>query len=155
VNAAATTPELADDSVSCLWATDDRAAEEALWHAQRHAPARIESYVPLYKFYSHRRRLTDVERTARLALTEAAAAGGFAAAWRDLTPTSADWTQAGGPARLYLFSLKALAFMRLRLGDCAEAAALLDKLAEIDPRDQVGAGVIRSLLAAVTIPATS
>jgi hypothetical protein len=47
--------------------------------------------------------------------------------------------------RFYHFSLKALAFIRLRRGDAEESLALLAKLAEIDPNDQVGAEVIRAL----------
>ena len=39
--------------------------------------------------------------------------------------------------------------MRLRLGQTAAAQALLHKLAELDPTDQVGANVIRDLAATV------
>jgi hypothetical protein len=129
---------------------DERAAEQQLWQSQQRAPTQVGSYVPLYKFYFHRRRFGDAERAARTALTEAAAAGGFAGQWQELVADAVDWTQPDGPARLCLFSLKALAFTRLRQGERREAAAILAKLAEIDPRDQVGADVIRALLAAVS-----
>ena len=50
-----------------------------------------------------------------------------------------------GPARFWLFTLKALAFIRLRRGDRAEAQALLEKAAQLDPADNMGASVIASL----------
>ncbi len=102
-------------------------------------------YFALYKFYFYRGRLLEAERAALDGLAMAAAQGRFASDWEILRPDSADWTQATGPARFYLFSLKALAFIRLRNGRTTEATAILARLAEIDPTDQVGGSVIRSL----------
>jgi hypothetical protein len=50
-----------------------------------------------------------------------------------------------GPQHFYLFTLKALAFIRLRLGRPGESLALLNKLSELDPGDSVGSSVIRDL----------
>ena len=44
----------------------------------------------------------------------------------------------------YLFSLKALAFIRLRRGDREGCERLLAKLGELDHNDSVGASVIRA-----------
>ena len=57
-----------------------------------------------------------------------------------------DWADVQGAAHFYLFTLKALAYLRLRRGDLAEAGAVLDTLARLDPDDGVGAAVTRSLL---------
>jgi hypothetical protein len=106
-------------------------------------------YFALYKFYFYRGRLLEAERATLDGLTEAAAQGGFTDDWKQLHAGSADWTQATGPVRFYLFSLKALAFIRLRNVRTSEATAILAKLAELDPGDQVGGSVIRSLAAKI------
>lgn len=119
---------------------------KAAWHADPHCLA---VYFAFYKFYFYRGRLLEAERAALDGLTEAAAQGGFSDDWEQLHAGSADWTQASGPARFYLFSLKALAFIRLRRGRISEARVILARLAELDPADQVGGSVIRSLAAKI------
>jgi tetratricopeptide (TPR) repeat protein len=120
-------------------------AERLLWQAHRASPAALPVYFSLYKFYFYKGDLENAELAARMALLEAARQGVFDADWRVLNPTSADWTQYDGPAHFYLFSLKALAFIRLRRRDPGEARAILAKLSEIDPADSVGASVVRSI----------
>jgi len=51
------------------------------------------------------------------------------------------------PQHFYLFSMKALAFIRLRQLRDADAALILAKLREIDPDDSVGSSVIESYAA--------
>ena len=128
---------------------EDARAETLLKAARHAAPHCLAVYFALYKFYFHRGRLLEAERATLDGLTEAAAQGGFADDWKQLYAGSTDWTQATGPVRFYLFSLKALAFIRLRSGRTSEATAILAKLAELDPGDQVGGSVIRSLAAKI------
>jgi hypothetical protein len=45
----------------------------------------------------------------------------------------------------YLYTLKALAFVKLRLHQDAEAHVILTLLQDLDPEDRCGASVIRSL----------
>jgi len=123
-------------------------AEAILWSAQAIYPQCLPVYFALYKFYFYQRRLQDAERAARLALRAAAWQGGFAPEWYSATPATADWSDALGPQHFYLFSLKALAFIYLRRGRRTDCTAILEKLAEIDPNDSVGASVIRDLAAA-------
>ncbi len=123
-------------------------AERLLLDAHRLDPDCLPVYFALYKFYFYRSRLTDAERITLRALEAAARQAGFPGDWTALRPDSADWADIAGPAHFYLFSLKALAFIRLRQGRADEANALLAKLAELDPRDSVGASVIGSLAAA-------
>lgn len=127
---------------------DAISAEVLLLDAQSLDPACLPVYYALYKFYFHRSRLTEAERIALQALVAAARQAGFPADWQRLTPRSADWAATGEPQHFYLFSLKALAFIRLRLGRADEARAILAKLAELDPLDTVGAAVIRALATA-------
>ena len=85
-----------------------------------------------------------------MALVAAAMQGGFDSVWQNLEADTCDWADHAAPAHFYLFSLKALAFIRLRRGDTGESAAMLSKLAELDPGDSVGASVIRSIAEGAT-----
>lgn len=120
-------------------------AEAILWSAQAIDPACLPVYFALYKFYFYKFRLEDAEKVALTGLSTAAGQGGFPSDWWRLSRTDANWDAAVGAPHFYLFTLKALAFIRLRLGKRAESLALLDKLKELDPKDSVGASVIRDL----------
>ena len=78
-------------------------------------------------------------------LRSAAQAGGFAPDWQSLGQGSADWRASEGPARVFLYSLKALCFIRLRQNDGHGVAQLFAALRRLDPDDQVGAGVLKDL----------
>ena len=120
-------------------------AEAILWSAQAMDPACLPVYFALYKFYFYKFRLADAEKVALMGLKTAAQQGGFPAEWSHLSPSSAKWNATEGAQHFYLFTLKALAFIRLRLGKREESLALLDKLRELDPGDSVGSSVIRDL----------
>jgi len=124
---------------------DTTQAEFLLWTALKIDPECLGSYFSLYKFYFYKRRLSDAERVARRALEIAAGQGGFDPDWTLLTPESAAWSQVEGPQHFYLFTLKALAFIRLRSGQTGSAMMILAKLFELDPDDGVGGSVIRDL----------
>lgn len=124
---------------------DTQLAETLLWQAHRKAPDALPVYYSLYKFYFYKRDLENAELSARMALQAAARAGGFDADMHALQADTADWTDYANPAHFYLFSLKALAFILLRRGERDEAAAIIDKLIELDPHDSVGASVVRSI----------
>jgi hypothetical protein len=125
--------------------SDKPRAERLLLDAHRRDPQCLPVYFSLYKFYFYSHRLDDAEQVVLAALDSAARQAGIPPAWSQLAPSSAAWHDTNGPAHFYLFSLKALAFIRLRLGRSEEAAELLEKLAELDTGDSVGASVVRSL----------
>lgn len=127
---------------------DATLAEQLLLQAKADAPQCLAVYFSLYKFYFYKQRLPQAETTVLNALQIAAELGEFANDWPVLTPNAAPWSDVNHPAHFYLFSMKALAFIRLRLGRAIEAQDLLDKLLELDPQDQVGSSVIRALAAA-------
>jgi len=131
-----------------LYHDTDR-AEQSLWQAHELAPDRLEVYIALYKFYFYKGRLEEAETVVYSALRVAAELGGFVSDWSLLDESSAPWTPAEGVVRFYLYSLKALAFIRLRLDDAAMAQQILAKLLQLDPEDQVGASVIVDLALAV------
>ena len=124
---------------------DTAHAEQLLNEARALDPECLPVYFALYKFYFYKMRLADAERTARQALAAAARQAGFPADWTTLAPDTTDWSDR--TAHFYLFSLKALAFIRLRCAAGDEARAILAKLAELDPHDRVGASVIGALAA--------
>lgn len=122
-------------------------AEKILWSAQAIDPSCLPVYFALYKFYFYKSRLADAEKAALAGLKVAAQQGGFSSDWSCLSVTAAKWGSPEGAQHFYLFTLKALAFMRLRLGKREESLAILNKLEELDPQDSVGSSVIRDLAA--------
>ncbi|HYE37497.1 hypothetical protein [Methylocaldum sp.] len=126
---------------------DTSRAEALLRQARHEAPEALPVYFSLYKFYFYKGRLADAEEAARSALETAARQGGFPDIYETLTPETTDWTRHDTPQHFYLFSLKALAFIRLRQGDVECCERILDKLRELDSADTVGGSVIGSLAA--------
>ncbi|MDD5034578.1 MAG: hypothetical protein PHE55_07440 [Methylococcaceae bacterium] len=126
---------------------DTEQAEALLRKAQSEAPEALSVYFSLYKFYFYKGRLADAERVVRMALETASRQGGFDNVIEQLTPQTTDWRQYDAPQHFYLFSLKALAFIRLRQGDREDCERLLAKLDELDQDDSVGASVIRAFAA--------
>lgn len=120
--------------------------EQLLWRALSGAKDKSAVYFALYKFYFYQGMLHDAETVARRALENSAQSAGFASDWRVLEYDQLKQAKPGQPAYFLLFTLKALAFIRLRLGDREECRALLEKLKQLDPGDRVGASVIVALL---------
>ena len=90
--------------------------------------------------------MVESEQVALDALIAAARRGEFDKHWLNLTPECTDWATVDGPARTYLYSLKALGFIRLRLGNIKSAKEILRSLMKLDPNDHVGGSVIESLV---------
>ncbi len=124
---------------------DPAAATALLGEALALAPDCLALHYARYKFHSSHGQYALAEAAACAALAQAARQAGFDPDWRGLGPASADWSDVHGAAHFYLFSLKALAYLRLRRGALQDSLALLDTLQRIDPADQVGAEVIRAL----------
>jgi tetratricopeptide (TPR) repeat protein len=134
-------------AVAC--ADDFERARELFYRARDMAPDQLEVYIALYKFCFYRGHFAEAEQVALDALAQCAARGRFAADWQLLDATTTDWSLAEGPARVYLYSLKALAFIRLRTGEHDSSRNILTKLQQLDPQDQVGGSVITTLAEAL------
>jgi len=111
----------------------------------------LQTYFALYKFYFFQKRLVDAERIVLAGLEEAAKQGGFPNDYRDLVQSRPKWNlYADDSALFYLYTLKALAFIKLRLGFTADAQLVLSHLQQLDPKDLSGASVIMDLAAGIT-----
>jgi len=121
-------------------------AGAALWTAVLTAPRCLPPYYLLYKFHASQGELDPAYEVARKALAVAAQQASIDRDWRAVQQGDADFTTPG-PARFWLFTLKALAFISVRRGERAVARALIAKLRMLDPADRIGFGVVEALLA--------
>lgn len=119
--------------------------ESLLWTAQATAPQCLPVYYLLYKFYAQRMQFESAEKVALKALTVAAVQANLSVNWRHVQPGDAAFSSIG-PARFWLFSLKALAFIYLRAQRHEDSRELVAKLQQLDPNHGVGSDVISALL---------
>jgi len=126
---------------------DDRIAEAHLWRAQAFAPTHAAVLIGLYRFYFYKNRLAEALEIARICLRKAARDNGLPLDWRTVRPEDAEFGDyAAVLPRFYLFTLKAHAYLSMRLGDLAEGHAAVAKLLELDPSDKIGAKVLLGIL---------
>ena len=122
----------------------ERLLKEAL-QTDRHC---LPSYFALYKFYFYQGRLQEAEKAAIAGLQESAYQGQFPFDYSQLA--SGAWDMYASEYGLfYLYTLKALAFIKLRLEQTAEAQVILSLMQQLDPEDRSGGSVIRSLAEAL------
>lgn len=124
---------------------DPQRALALLWTAQVCAPECPSLYYLLYKFYARHADFEQAEQAALKGLDVAAEQAHLPDDWRVVTPEMADFSSPG-PARFWVFTLKALAFIRLRRKDPESARAYLNKVHELDPMGGSGAQVIEALI---------
>lgn len=122
-----------------------------LWTAQAVAPQCLAVYYTLYKHHAGRREFDQAERAATRGLQEAARQAGLPQDWRQAQPGQPPGItfSANSPARFWLFTLKALAFISLRCERPHDARALLEKIKQLDPHSGMGDDVIAALLGSV------
>lgn len=124
---------------------DWQQAEQLLLKARRALPDQLEVQIALYKLYAYSNRFSESLAVISDVLNAVAIAEGFATDWQQVYPETARWHPASGRLRHYLYSLKATGFVCLRSGDIDRAIAVLTKLLELDPLDQVGGSVVYEL----------
>lgn len=150
-------PDIPDDVNRLLQAAvaassvDQQRAEDLFMQAQALDSQCLQSYFALYKFYFFQKRLADAERIVMAGLEESARQGGFPNDYRRLAQNRQQWNLYTDDITLfYLYTLKALAFIKLRQGFDTEAKLVLTHLQQLDPKDLSGASVIMDLAAGVT-----
>lgn len=130
---------------------DQSRAEALFLQAQALDSRCLQTYFALYKFYFFQKRLIDAERIVIAGLEEAARQGGFPSDYRRLAKNRQKWDLYANEITLfYLYTLKALAFIKLRLGFTIDAQLVLSHLQLLDPKDLSGASVIMDLAAGIT-----
>lgn len=121
----------------------DEVAEQHLRDAQALAPDHAAVLIGLYRFYFYKGRLGEALEIAQTCLAKAARDNGLDADWRMVQPADADFGSFDAMLpRFYLFTLKAYAYLQMRLGNMAEGNAAVHKLLELDPSDKLNARLL-------------
>ena len=122
-------------------------AEAHLWSANAAAPSHPAVLIGLYRFYFYKNRLSEALEVAHVCLKEAAQYSALPTDWRDVRSRDAAFGDfAAVLPRFYLFTLKAYAYLHMRLGNLAEGRAIVTKLLELDSTDKIGAKVLQGVL---------
>ena len=123
----------------------DRAAAAARFRdALAVDPTALATWFCLYKIHTYAGDLDAALAAAEGGLAQAARRANLAPDW---TTWRRDEVSHEGPGRFALYTLKALAFIRLRRGEGSEAARVLDRLSALDPDDTVGGSVVAAIAA--------
>ena len=126
---------------------DDRAAERHLAEARRLAPDHPAVLIGLYRYYFYKCRLDEALIIARICLLQAARQNALHPDWRRVEAEDAAFGSYDAVLpRFYMFTLKAYAYLQLRLGDIDEGRDAAQKALSLDPTDRVGVGVLLDVL---------
>jgi len=116
------------------------AAEQPLLEALRLAPESLNVIVAVYRFYYYQHRLEDALQIAVCSLAITARRLNIPFDWAQLTEEHMQVDSANvALLRFHLLSLKAMAFLLLRLGRRDESVAILNKLVSLDEKNRLGA----------------
>jgi hypothetical protein len=123
----------------------DRAlAEPLLLRARELAPHHPATLIALYRFHFYGHRLREAREIAKQSLDIARAA--LVPDEHDDIKITDEQARFDAPSRYYLFSLKGLAYLSLRLGDIEAGRRALAELQQLDPQDRVGGGLLTHVL---------
>jgi tetratricopeptide (TPR) repeat protein len=116
-------------------------AELSLLRAYFLAPESLNVLVALNRFYYYQHRLEDALTATLKALAVIRLLIDFPVDWRDLQPRHINDAPAAllTQVRLYLFTLKAIGFLNMRLGNLDMSQSVFEKLVVLDGRDRIGA----------------
>jgi len=117
------------------------AAELPLLKAYFQAPESLNVLVALNRFYYYQHRLEDALTATAKALEVIRPLVDFPEDWRDLQQSHLLQTPAVllTQVRLYLFTLKAIGFLNMRLHNLDVSQDIFEKLVELDSKDRIGA----------------
>lgn len=115
-----------------------------LERARALAPQHPVPVIALYRFHFYGHALERARAAGEDALAIARSALG--PDFGDVVPGD-EATLGDAAVRFYLFTLKGLAYLNLRLGDLDEAKLMLGELRRLDPKDHLGGGLLSHVLA--------
>lgn len=132
----------------------DPEAEYALLRAHLLAPENLSVLVGLYRYYFYQHRLDDALIVAERAMQLSARPLGLPTDWRQLDECRLGRAAENsfGLLRFYLLALKAASIVLLRLGRITASRDRLNKLIELDSRDQLGAAKLLEVVDAFQSP---
>jgi tetratricopeptide (TPR) repeat protein len=127
------------DQASEQYGTEE--AEATLMRAYFLEPEHPMVLVALYRFYYYQHRLRDAMRVAERVLWVIGRRLELPQDWRDLTELGlgSGVMISMTMVRFYMLALKGAGYLELRLGDYASALERLEKVAELDSKDRLGA----------------
>jgi len=129
---------------------EDSVAERHLREAEALAPGHAAVLIALYRFYFYKGRLREALEIAVACLEKGARENGLPCDWRKVRRKDADFgSYEARLPRFYLFTLKAYAYLQMRLGRVEEGREAVLKLLDLEPTDKVGARVLLDVLEAV------
>ena len=114
-----------------------------LEQARAAAPRHPAPLIAIYRFHFYGHALAEALAAGEDAMAIARAALG--PDFGDVPPTD-EAARDDAAVRFYLFTLKGLAYLNLRLGALDEARFLLDELRRLDPQDHVGGALLAQVL---------
>jgi tetratricopeptide (TPR) repeat protein len=126
---------------------NDTDAERHLNQARALAPDHPAVLIGFYRYYFYKNRLEDALTIARLCLLKAARDNALDPDWRLVEAEDANFgSYDAAQPRFYLFTLKAYAYLKLRLGHLDEGRDAALKVLALDPTDKVGSSVLLDVL---------
>jgi len=121
-------------------------AEFPLLRAYFLAPESLNVLVALNRFYYYQHRLEDALSATYKALAVIRASIDFPEHWQDLQQQHIDNTPNLTQVRLYLFTLKAVGFLNMRLHRLELSEQIFEKLISLDSKNRIGAQALLDLL---------
>lgn len=115
-----------------------------LERARALAPQHPAPVIAVYRFHFYGHALVQARAAGEDALAIARTALG--PDFGDVPPED-EAVRGDAAVRFYLFTLKGLAYLNLRLGDLDEARLMLGELRRLDPKDHLGGGLLSHVLA--------
>ena len=126
---------------------NDAEAERHLHQAKALAPDHPAVLIGFYRYYFYKNRLEEALTIARHCLLTAARLNALDPDWRHVEAEDADFGSYDAVLpRFYLFTLKAYAYLELRLGHLNEGRDAALKTLALDRTDKVGASVLLDVL---------
>ncbi len=124
------------------------AAEMPLLQAYLRAPDSLNVLVALNRFYYYQHRLAEALLVAEKALTLIRRGLDFPEDWRrlDMNHISAAPKELLTQIRLYLFTLKSIGFLHMRMHNLTLSRGIFEKLVALDERDRIGAKSLLELV---------
>lgn len=121
-------------------------AEFPLLRAYFLAPESLNVLVALNRFYYYQHRLEDALLSTYKALAVIRASIDFPENWQDLQQQHIDNAANLTQVRLYLFTLKAVGFLNMRLHRLELSQQIFEKLVSLDSKNRIGAQALLDLL---------